>query len=369
MDQFSLCCTLEGHSSPINSVSFSEGGYLASGSDDGHIILWSLAEECEVLRIRPKQGAITSLKWVVSLLTSAEWFLLSGGADGTLQLRKLSNDKRTNVLLSMHTVFASAISCIDVNDARSMIAVTGPGRVVLFKIAAGNLDPIQCISADPPFSQDPKPAFAISVHFFQQGKGILVCYLDSHEIVALCVSPWKELWRQKLVNRIGSSAYFDSLSYLLVWNLLDGIEVYQLTDNPTCHLLLIRTLRVRIKRNHICDVQFDCTGKSAISGNDNGEVHLWDINRGQVKQVLPHGKELSAVQTIAYYSAQNGKDFIASASSEPGDSFPTIKVWSTGTQRVRILFPYDRTTTLLILLMVQDACFINTGSIPQWQGT
>ncbi|KAG1767295.1 hypothetical protein EV702DRAFT_1050398 [Suillus placidus] len=88
-------------------------------------------------------------------------------------------------------------------------------------------------------------------------------------------------------------------------------------------------LHVRIRRNHICDVQFDCTGKSAISGSDNREVHLWDIDRGQVKQVLPHGKELSAVQTIAYYSVQNGKHFIASTSSEPSDSFPTIKIWST----------------------------------------
>ncbi|KAG1842715.1 hypothetical protein C8R48DRAFT_619401 [Suillus tomentosus] len=224
-----------------------------------------------------------------------------------------------------------------------MIAVTGPGRVVLYKIVAGNIgttflvlegptdlrsDPIQCISADPPFLHDPKPAFAISVHCFQQGKGILICYLDSHEIVALRVSSWKELWRQKLVNRIGSLAYFEPLSYLLVWNLLDAIEVYQLTDNPTCHLLLIKMLRVRIRRNHICDVQFDCTGKSAISGSDNGEVHLWDIDRGQLKQVLPHRKGKQCWHNLCLH-LQNGKHFIASASSEPGDSFPTIKVWST----------------------------------------
>lgn len=94
-------------------------------------------------------------------------------------------------------MFAGAISCIDVNDACSTVAVTGLGRVVLFKIVAGNLgmiffmlkgptdfhsDLMQCISADPPFSHNPKPAFAISVHFFKQGKGILVCYLDSHEM-------------------------------------------------------------------------------------------------------------------------------------------------------------------------------------------
>lgn len=110
MVEFSLCCMLEGHNSPINCVSFGEGGYLATGcknhlpfvpydnwrsmtANDSHIILWSLAEQCEVLCIRPKQGTITSLKWVVSLLTSTEWFLLLGGANGTLQLRRLSNDK------------------------------------------------------------------------------------------------------------------------------------------------------------------------------------------------------------------------------------------------------------------------------------
>lgn len=95
---------------------------------------------------------------------------------------------------------------------------------------------------------------------------------------------------KRLTHDSSSSAYSDPLSYLLVWNLLDMIEVYQLTDNHICHLLLIKTLHVRIRRNRICDMQFDCTGKSAISGSDNGEVHLWDINCGQLKQVLLHGK-------------------------------------------------------------------------------
>jgi WD40 repeat protein len=75
-----------------------------------------------------------------------------------------------------------------------------------------------------------------------------------------------------------------------VWNLVDGIDVYKLTDNPTCHLLLVRTLRVKIRRNRICDVQFDSTGEFAISGSDNGEVHLWDIDSGQLDQALCHGK-------------------------------------------------------------------------------
>jgi hypothetical protein len=52
-----------------------------------------MTEPSEILRIRPKQGPITALKWAVSSPMSADNFLLSGGADGTMQLRKLSSDK------------------------------------------------------------------------------------------------------------------------------------------------------------------------------------------------------------------------------------------------------------------------------------
>ncbi|KAG1794228.1 WD40-repeat-containing domain protein, partial [Suillus plorans] len=288
MNKFYLQRSFRGHKAPINCMCFSEEGYLASGGDDGHIMLWSMAESSEILRIRPKQGPITALKWVVGSLTSAENFLLSGGADGTMQLRKLSGDK-VNVLLSTQTVFPGAVMSIEVEDAQGIIAATGPGRVVLFRLSVGKLEPLQCLLADPPFSQDPRPALVVSTHFFQKGKSILVSYLDSREIVAWSISPWKELWRQKFGNRIGSSAYSDSLGSLLVWNLVDGINVYRLTDNPTCHLLLVQTLRIKIRRNRICDVQFDSTGEFAISGSDNGELHLWNIDSGQLDQALCHG--------------------------------------------------------------------------------
>jgi hypothetical protein len=100
----------------------------------------------------------------------------------------------------MQTVFPGAVTSIEVDDPHGMIAATGPGRVVLFKVSVGKLgkscccfffrscsltfglEPLQCLLADPPFTQDPRLALAISTHFFQKGKSILVCYLDSHEM-------------------------------------------------------------------------------------------------------------------------------------------------------------------------------------------
>ncbi|KAG2092257.1 hypothetical protein BD769DRAFT_1371002, partial [Suillus cothurnatus] len=198
--------------------------------------------------------------------------------------------------------------------------------------------PLQCLLADPPFSQDPRPALAISTHFFQKGKSILISYLDSREIVAWTISPWKKLWRQKFSSCIGSSAYSDSLGSLLVWNLEDGINVYRLTDNPTCHLLLVRMLHMKIRRNRICDVQFDSTGEFAISGSDNGEVHLWNIDSGQLDQALCHGRGKNQLNepSMTYCLVQNGRHFIASGSSEHEDWRPYIKIWSSQVVRGRL---------------------------------
>ncbi|KAG2104625.1 hypothetical protein BD769DRAFT_1393410 [Suillus cothurnatus] len=138
-----------------------------------------------------------ALKWAVGSPMSAENFLLSGGADGTMQLRKLSSNKRADMLLSMQMVFLGSVTSIEVDDAHGIIAVTGPGRVVLFRLAIGKLDL--------PFSQDLRPALAISTHFFQKGKSILISYLDSCEIVAWTISPWKKLWRQKFSSHIADN--------------------------------------------------------------------------------------------------------------------------------------------------------------------
>jgi hypothetical protein len=91
----------------------------------------------------------------------------------------------------------------------------------------------------------------------------------------------------------GSTAYHDGTKNLLVWNLVNGIDVYRLTDDHggrAPRLTYVRPLRVQIRRNRIAQVQFDVDGTTAIAGGDNGQVLTWDLTTGKAAQTLPHGQ-------------------------------------------------------------------------------
>ena len=74
---------------------------------------------------------------------------------------------------------------------------------------------------------------------------------------------------------------------LLIWNLVDGCDVYSLKDQRLLH---IHHLRLKIRKNYLCQVQFDSDGKIGITGGDNGQLLLWDITSGQLTQALQHGE-------------------------------------------------------------------------------
>ena len=82
-------------------------------------------------------------------------------------------------------------------------------------------------------------------------------------------------------------AYHEDTQMLLIWNLVDGCDVYSLKDQRLIHA---HHLRLKIRRNRICQVQFDSDGKIGITGSDNGQLLLWDITSGQLVQALQHGE-------------------------------------------------------------------------------
>ncbi|KAI6118894.1 hypothetical protein EDD16DRAFT_1442064, partial [Pisolithus croceorrhizus] len=118
---------------------------------------------------------------------------------------------------------------------------------------------------------------------------LMVTFLDSHEIVAWDIMLWKQLWHQKIRTHMyifGSMACHDGTKMLLIWNLIDGFDAYQLVDKPNNCLLHICHFQVKIRQNHICQVQFDLDRKTAITGSDNGQVIVWDISTRKQLQVL-----------------------------------------------------------------------------------
>ncbi|KAI6007505.1 hypothetical protein EDC04DRAFT_2907708 [Pisolithus marmoratus] len=110
---------------------------------------------------------------------------------------------------------------------------------------------------------------------------------------------------------------------LLVWNLIDGFDAYQLVDEPNNCLLHICHFQVKIRRNHICQVQFDLDGKTAITGSDSGRVVIWDISTGKQLQSLMECK------FVNYHALQFTKHYIASGSSDTGEEQSLLRLWST----------------------------------------
>ncbi|KAI6027711.1 hypothetical protein PISMIDRAFT_63300, partial [Pisolithus microcarpus 441] len=196
--------------------------------------------------------------------------------------------------------------------------------------------PLRYFIADPIPTQPSHRVLARSCHFFNNGKSLMVCFLDSKEVIAWDVGSWTWIWCHKLVTRIGSTAYHNMTQSLLVWNLHDGVDVYCICDSPTEQLLHVQKLCIKMWDLHICGVQFDMTGSTVIVGGDNREVSVWNVESAKPIQVLSHGKgkfpttstsEQLLVQSIAYHASQVSKYMVASCMTDIINSRPVVKVW------------------------------------------
>ncbi|KIN96096.1 hypothetical protein M404DRAFT_69531, partial [Pisolithus tinctorius Marx 270] len=124
------------------------------------------------------------------------------------------------------------------------------------------------------------------VHFFKDGKAVFIAFLDSKDIIVWGLPVWNELWRSKLLTRIGHTAWSLETGHLLVWNLHDGIDVYCMMENS--QPVLIRNLHVKIRHNNPKQVELGWHGEIAINGTDNGEIQLRKVMSGNQRCILHH---------------------------------------------------------------------------------
>lgn len=116
------------------------------------------------------------------------------------------------------------------------------------------------------------------------------------------------LWAVKLRTRMYASIYHDccysgtdlDLPYLIsgnmawsaakrtisVSNLLDGVDIYRLTERPFFEK---RLLVGRIRCNVPQQVGFAQNGELVICGSDKGEVYVWDRTSSYLLRTLRHG--------------------------------------------------------------------------------
>ncbi|KAI6124699.1 WD40-repeat-containing domain protein [Pisolithus croceorrhizus] len=302
--EYRVLHALDGHRAPINCAAFSEdGSCLGTGGDDGYILLWSVSGGTLDQCIKTTQGPITTLRWLHNNENDGHLFLASTGADGTLHVRSIFNNLCASKILCVHTLLDGPVEDLAVNNDHTFMAATGLGRVIVLSISL-------CTVADPVPDQPSRRALARSCHFFNNGKSLMVCFLDSKEYSMECFTVDPDLALQ---------AGDKNRQYCIPRH--NAIASQQ--------LLHVRKLHIKTRDLRICAVQFDATGSAAIVGGDNGEVSIWNIESAKPMQVLSHGKEQLLVQTIAYHASQVSKNMIASCTTDAVDSSPMVKVWST----------------------------------------
>ncbi|KAF8988383.1 hypothetical protein BDQ17DRAFT_1257700 [Cyathus striatus] len=113
-----------------------------------------------------------------------------------------------------------------------------------------------------------------SVIFFNNGQSVMVGYLDTKEIVSWdIVRPQRLAWQHKLERRIGNMTWSESSRQLLIWNLFDGIDIYDVTNRP----IWSGKLKFMIQRNFVVQMAFTTSDCFVITGSDTGAVYLWDL--------------------------------------------------------------------------------------------
>lgn len=87
-----------------------------------------------------------------------------------------------------------------------------------------------------------------------------------------------------LARASGNTAWSKTSQKLLIWNLMDGIDVYNVSDR----LLWVGKLRVPIKHNFPVQVVFGAQDSTVVSGSDSGEIYIWDLKSEKPLQILIH---------------------------------------------------------------------------------
>jgi WD40 repeat protein/protein-tyrosine-phosphatase len=105
--------TLEGHQEVINCLAISpDGRYLASGSQDKTVGLWSLPQGQLIARLTAHSGAINCL-----LFTPDNKTLISGSADGSVRLWNLDGTLRHTL-----TGHGDEVTCVSLNTNGTLLA-------------------------------------------------------------------------------------------------------------------------------------------------------------------------------------------------------------------------------------------------------
>ncbi|KAG2744846.1 WD40 repeat-like protein, partial [Suillus brevipes Sb2] len=292
---------LTGHVDNVTCLAFTPpGDLLASGGDDGNIILWDVSLGKILHRITTR-CPITSLAWDPS-----EWRrrLFVGGADGLLAI--MENFKEQEPVDTILTGVKAPVYAITIDPYTGHVAIALGSEVHIAKQLENRKYATFKILPMPQELPSPQKRSktldnrvrARALTFKNSGRELVATYLN-HGIVCWHIENESSVqrWRISPIHGhqlIGHAALSPDESSVLLSNLSDGLDLYTVGRN---HPRQSYKFPYSGKANVPVQVAFIESGQAVLSGSPDGNVHVWDVASAESRQVLEH--EDCVVQAVA----------------------------------------------------------------------
>ncbi|KAH7918994.1 WD40 repeat-like protein [Leucogyrophana mollusca] len=325
---YMLLHTLGEHTDSVSCVRFSpDGNLLASGGDDGNLMIWD-----------PSLGQLTHRIIMESPIICLAWDyavpgrLFCGCKDGALVLIDNFDQEEPSQVVQTGTKSSVYVICVD--NISNVVAVGIGSEVHLvkeFKIRQYATFKILPSPDEMPNTPDfaDRRIRARSLDFLLKSNSgdsdrLIVSYLN-HGIVCWDVETNTQLWRIIPIHRhrlVGHASLSPDQRTLLVSNLSEGMDLYNLGQSRP-----IRSFKYTLdsEANFPLEVSFLHEGAAVACGSPTGDVNIWDSATGEHRQTLTH--EGTPVQAITAHQREEAA-FIVTATSGSGER-TVIKLWRT----------------------------------------
>ncbi|KAK0436306.1 WD40-repeat-containing domain protein [Desarmillaria tabescens] len=330
---------LHGHRGAINALAFMPNGLvLASGSDDESIKLWSTGHAICLQTLIDGQESFGEVKALCFIGADGQW-LVSGTGRGLVCVYERTLGGRYYQTTSVLGTSASndPVESLAFDPGSRCLAVTSHnGAIVVYNPDFTGIR----VALRMQWSSDVAPMIPRSCAFVSAGKDLFVFGLNTGDITTLSATTGEMVSRHHLGCPIGSAAVDSKGSVLLLQNVGDSFELYDIRSNKLIHIIPADSTIP-----FLTDVKFTKSGAIAAGGSATGKVRIIHIGSGSVVQELNHGRgilllcsltlptnemELGPVQALDMASTCM-LDIIASGSSA---DLHDIRLWAKPTRLV-----------------------------------
>ncbi|KAH9934416.1 WD40-repeat-containing domain protein [Amylocystis lapponica] len=313
------------HSDAIHCVAISpDGAFVASGSADNRVVIWSLITGLPLHRL-VTQSAALSLLW-----TNGPSKILCGTADGTLLTIKF--DENTIVVAGFQA-HSKAIDCLSMNSSLGALRhlASAAGDVVKLwtclddDMSWGHGDILG--SPHDTSNSDVRPVVTSSVQWLHNldPNCLITAYLN-HGIVCYQWDPDhpQVLW-SILLPRCGYCAVSPNNRSLAICTVSSGFEVYRIPAG-------LRIFKLTPDPNEdpevILPIIYVHNGSMLLGGSITGKLRLWNASNGQHWQTL-RLEESVTLQCVAGYYHEASDHFVIAAGASEHNTANSVFIWQT----------------------------------------